>query len=334
MPDRSAAPRDRPQGVLRESFARWALARHLPGDSTRLGQRNVYILPSRAGWLFALTLLVLLLGSINYQLNLGYLFTFALTGSALMSMYVTHANLRGLQLDLPAADEAELYAAQPALLRLRLRVDRRARWGLLAHLDGAETRALDLEPGRELELALPWTPSRRGPQPWPALRLETRFPLGLWRAWSVWRPSRRICVYPTPLDPGAALPAAQGPGGEAAAGRGGEADELDDLRPWRSGDPLRRVVWRKSRDTAWVVRSASASAPPRQLWLDWDALPANLDAETRLRQLCAWVLLARRGSLRYGLRMPGSVLPPGEGDDHARACLRLLAGWGLEQYGS
>ena len=51
-------------------------------DSITLTQRNVYILPTRPGLMLALTLLVLLVASINYQLNLGYLLTFLLAGSA------------------------------------------------------------------------------------------------------------------------------------------------------------------------------------------------------------------------------------------------------------
>ncbi len=42
-----------------------------------LTQRNVYILPTGPGWMLALTLLVLLIASINFQLNLGYLLTFS-----------------------------------------------------------------------------------------------------------------------------------------------------------------------------------------------------------------------------------------------------------------
>ena len=50
--------------------------------------------------MFALTLVVLLLASINYQLNLGYVLTFLLAGSGVVSMHVTHGTLRGLTLHL------------------------------------------------------------------------------------------------------------------------------------------------------------------------------------------------------------------------------------------
>ena len=79
-------------------FRAWWQARLPLTDTWQLGQRNVYILPTRAGLMFALTMLVMLLASINYQLNLGYLLTFLLAGSALVGMHMGHANLRGLRL--------------------------------------------------------------------------------------------------------------------------------------------------------------------------------------------------------------------------------------------
>src|SRR5207244_3139768 len=73
-------------------------------DTTTLTQRNVYILPTRAGFMLGATLLVLVIASINYQLNLGYLLTFLLAGCAVVGMHVCHATLRGLTMNLMAPD--------------------------------------------------------------------------------------------------------------------------------------------------------------------------------------------------------------------------------------
>ena len=73
-----------PLAALRRQVSRWMQARLPLSDTLLLTQRNVYILPTGAGWMLALTLLVLLLASINFQLNLGYLLTFLLAGSALV----------------------------------------------------------------------------------------------------------------------------------------------------------------------------------------------------------------------------------------------------------
>ena len=79
----------------------WWLARVPLADTLALTQGNVYILPTRAGWMLAATLAVLLVASINYQLNLGYLLTFLLAGCAAAGMVVGHGTLRGLTLHLP-----------------------------------------------------------------------------------------------------------------------------------------------------------------------------------------------------------------------------------------
>lgn len=129
----TALPQPAASNTLRDAFAQrfdaWALARHPAGGSTRLTHRNVYILPTRTGWFFALLLVVLLVLSINYQLNLGYLLTFLLAGSAMMAMHVTHNNLRGLQLT-ARPPEGLLHQGQSARLGLLLQAGARDRWGL------------------------------------------------------------------------------------------------------------------------------------------------------------------------------------------------------------
>ena len=47
-----------------------------------LEHRRVYILPVSHGYLFAFVLLIMLAGSINYSLSLGFVLTFLLAGWA------------------------------------------------------------------------------------------------------------------------------------------------------------------------------------------------------------------------------------------------------------
>ncbi|HSH53768.1 MAG TPA: hypothetical protein VK967_01965, partial [Methylotenera sp.] len=48
------------------------------GAATQLSRRHIYILPTRFGWLYAMLLIALLTGSINYSLSLGFAMTFLL----------------------------------------------------------------------------------------------------------------------------------------------------------------------------------------------------------------------------------------------------------------
>ena len=72
-------PSVRPNAA-RQRLRHWWLARHAASDTWTLDQANIYILPTKGGWVFALTLLVMLVSAINYQLNLGYVLTFLLAG--------------------------------------------------------------------------------------------------------------------------------------------------------------------------------------------------------------------------------------------------------------
>ena len=92
---------------------------------------------------------------------------------------------------------------------------------------------------------------------------------------------------------------------------------------------MKAVVWKKAaqafasgRDQ--LVSREAQNAQRQQLWLDHARCGAN-DLETRLSRLTAWVLLAERLGLDYGLRLPGRVIPPDQGANHRNRCLEAMA---------
>ena len=116
-------------GALRRRWTQWWQARHRPCERLQLTQRNVYILPTAAGGMLALTVLVMLIASINFQLNMGYLLTFLLAGSATAGMLAGHATLRGLTLHLRMPEP--VFAGQHCVLRVQLHnPTRAARYGV------------------------------------------------------------------------------------------------------------------------------------------------------------------------------------------------------------
>ncbi|CAK0762157.1 hypothetical protein CCP3SC15_2830002 [Gammaproteobacteria bacterium] len=157
------------------------------------------------------------------------------------------------------------------------------------------------------------------------VRIETLYPLGLFRAWSVVHLDISCLVYPTPTHSLWALPPAQednGSEGQIRAGRG--VDDFAGFRSYQAGDPLRRLHWRAFARERGLHTAIFAGLTNQELWLDWDILN-GLDEEDRLRQLCRWVLEADTTGLRYGLRLPGNEIPPNHGDDQRRRCLEALA---------
>lgn len=325
--------RSGPLAPLRTRWRAWWDARHPRSDTLQLTQRNVYILPTRAGWVFALTLGVLLVASINYQLSLGYLLTFLLAGSGLVSMHVTHATLRGLSLHLRPPQP--VFAGDAAMVECVLASTApRTRHGIGLRLAGPE-RPLhwswtDVPAGGQSAMQLSFVAPRRGRLPLPHVVLETRFPLGLFRAWSEWRPQATVLAYPQPERPTPPLPPARAAGGEASTARSSEGGELEGIRAYRRGDPLKLVVWKKAAralDTGGeLVSRDTRSAARQELWLDW-AATGGLSPEARLSRLAAWVLAVEPSGAAWGLRLPGREWPPATGEAHRRAALEALALW-------
>jgi uncharacterized protein (DUF58 family) len=316
-----------PVAFARRRFRQWWQARLPLADTLTLTQRNVYILPTRPGFMLGATLLVLLVGSINYQLNLGYLLTFLLAGSAAVGMHVCHATLRGLTLNLmpPAAQ----FAGAAAMLSVVLSNSRKSvRYGVgLAVLDATHEDHwtwTDVPAQGTCTVHVAFRPERRGLHRVPPLTAETRFPLGTFRVWTVWRPAAQVLVYPQPEAHPPPLPPGEPRAGGAATARVQTTGEFEGVRAYRRGDPLKMVVWKKAAKSDELVSRDTMQSQRQELWLDFDQCGVA-DPEARISRLAAWVLQADKLGSDYGLRVPGQQVAPAAGEAHKRRCLEVLA---------
>ncbi len=332
-----------PVARARQRMQQWFENRLPLADTVTLEQRNVYILPTGPGWMLAATLAVMLVASINYQLNLGYLLTFLLAGCAVVGMHVCHGTLRGIAMNIIATRAHFCWAT--ATFDVKLSNSRAStRHGIGVSI--LHPQDVDQEKSHEKHwvwtdvpaegastVQVAFTPSRRGLHRLPTLTAETRFPLGTFRVWTVWRPASEVMVYPAPEKSPPPLPAGEPrPAGNAASARLQSAGETDGVRGYRRGDPMKLVVWKKaaklgeqvsSEDGGFIVRD-TAHAQQHELWLDY-ARAGTGDKEHRLSRLCAWVLQADKLGLTYGLALPATRIEPGNSEAHKRQCLEALA---------
>jgi uncharacterized protein (DUF58 family) len=324
-----------PVSAVRSRFQAWLHARQPRTDTLLLTQRNVYILPTRAGLMFAFTLMVLLVASINYQLNLGYVLTFLLAGSGVVSMHMTHATLRGLILNLKPT--TTVFVGDPAALDMILTSPGKARYSIGLKVLSTPAIApvwVDVPNLAQAAVRLSFVPSLRGLHEAPTITVETRFPLGLFRAWAVWRPAAQWLIYPQPEQPAVALPTvlstSEGTGSARSAVRHDSGAEVEGVRAYRRGDPPKLIAWKKAAkalNAGGELVSRDTSKPAhQQLWLDWHAC-SPLAPEARLSRLTAWSVAADRAGVNYGLRLPGLELSPLDGEIHRRRCLEALALW-------
>lgn len=296
-----------------------------------LHRRRVYILPTNAGIGFAALLLVLLIGATNYTLGLGFGLVFLLLACGLVDMLLTYRNLANLHL---RGDRvAPVFAGTEARFELQL-LNRTAydRYAIGVDFAGEAPRYLaDAAAGAAPMLVLAYPTSVRGWLPAPRVRLVTRFPLGLFRAWAYWQPDLRALVYPFPESEAPPLPLA---GAAADDGRGvAGQDDFGGIRSYQAGDSLRSLAWRQIarldlEHGGQLVTKHFEGGGADQLVLDFAALPPHLAVEARLSRLTRWVLMAEQRGLPYGFRLDRLRLAPAVGMAHQAACLQALALYG------
>lgn len=310
---------------LGQQLQRFTRAAQLGQGSATLGRRNVYILPTRSGLGYALLLTLLLIGSINYSLGLGYLLTFLLAGLGLVAMLHTWRGVAGLTLQ--PLRSTPVYAGQVARFPIAL-VDRagRARHAIGPESGNAQAVFVDVPADAETLVHLAVDTRRRGWLPLGRLTVHSEFPLGLFRAWAYAELDMRCLVYPRPAPAAQPLPAG---GPDRQPGRHGVPgdDDFAGLREHVPGDSLRRVDWKASARAEQLLAKQFEAAQGAALWLDWDATPGT-DTEARLAQLTRWVLDAEATGRAWGLRLPGRLHAPDRGEAHAQACLQALALFG------
>lgn len=291
----------------------------------QLNRRTIYILPTGSGLLFALTLILMLLGAINYNLALGHALVFLLAGLGPVGMVHAYRNLTGIRIT-PGRTEA-VFAGETAHFPLHLDQDRNEiRLALELKAKGNPPVACNLPAAGHLCIALPVVTHQRGRLALPPLSIASRYPLGLFRAWSTPRFAVDCLVYPCPLM--RPLPPTSATFSNGIQHGDGGSDDFAGLRQRQSADSPRHIAWKAAaRDGAHkpLLVKQFAGGAQTELWLDWQLLPAVEDIETRLSTLTGWVLTAEAAGARYGLKLPGVEIAPAEGPAHRQHCLEQLA---------
>ena len=292
------------------------------GERLRLGLRNLYIVPTRFGWLWLAGLLLLQVVGIQMQSNGPLLLSFLMLGLVLLALHLTHFNLQGLQL--ASGDPQPGHAGSPLAYPLRLHCPGRCE-GLRLRFGQEPLGPVLVLAAGEHRLNVPWTPRRRGLQRPGILRLQTTAPLGLFICWSRWEPTVPQLVVPA-RQPGPVRLLHQASEGEPSAPTRVEpqagSDEWRDLSPHRPEDGSSRVAWKLlAQGRGRYAKRFSDPSEPSPLLAPDPTVPFERALEHLSEQICR---LHSRGA-SYGLVLGGERIPPGRGLAQRQRALALLA---------
>ena len=318
--------------ALNKNYQSWLAKNIRPCDSVTLNRKNIFIVPTRNGMLFIFSAGLVFIAAINYAVSLAFALAFLMVSIFILSILHSFNNLN--QLRLSSSSTQDVFCGEEACFRVRLsRSPKRRHESLELKFSTPSSNSTssyaDLVARDTSEVEVFALASKRGEFKAPRLRVLTRFPLGLCRAWSVVDLNLRCLVYPRPaqfsmnqFDSGASG------GSDSAINREGSEDFFG-LRDYVPGDSLRQVAWKSVARGQGMQLKQFVDYVDNKTFLDWDMF-YGFNAEERLSRLCYCVIQLSRAGTVFGMRIPGSEYSPASGPEHRKKLLRALARFGAE----
>lgn len=315
-----------PARLLRKPYKKFLSSRSGPFDGpVTLDRSRVYILPTKTGLIFSLLLLVLLIGSVNYDKSLGFVLTFLLVGVGNVALLATWKNLAGLTLN--AGGSPPVFAGEDAVFSVQLtNTQANTRYAISIAHHGKTFETVDVQHDVFSNIHFSVKTQHRGYYDPGQFRLYTEFPMGLFVSWTVIDLSMSCLVYPTPansLDP--ALVSAIEEGSQTSEGDG--LEEYSGLKKYQPGESWRHISWKAMAKSNMLYSKEFSGGQPQLQWIDWDRIQAD-DKEERLSIMSRLVIDAKTKGYHWGLKLGETIIPPDSGNSHYHQCMRCLALYG------
>lgn len=282
--------------------------------------RRLYVLPSKPGLFFFLTSSTMMLAGLNFNNNMSLMLVFLLFGVAQVALYKTFLNLKDVIINQVHA--APVFLGEAYQLNVQLIAMNQSYQIEVAMEDLKE--AVNIV-SKSAQCQLSGESKQRGYQPLSRLKIVTRYPLGLVTVWAYCLPNAKVLIYPRPETPCPPFPRHGGQDGRDSTVILG--DEMDDLKSYQAGDPIRDIAWKKSAQGQGIFVKKYHLKQGQELCFDYNQMNLN-DIEARLSRLTAWIVEASKLSLNYQLKLPQFESRMGRGERHYHDCLTALALFG------
>ncbi len=304
------------------------LFRTRPEDALPLTihHKRIYILPSKRGWVFLASLLLMLVSSINYALSLGYALSFLLTGLFAATLLETYKNLAGVTIE--SVNGKNVFAGEQAEFTIGLSSGTDIKRHDIEIMTTDASNICTISPDSHTHCSLTIRTKKRGEIKLGRLTLKSRYPLGLWYTWCYLHSPTAIIAYPTPEANPPPLPllSTDSDGDKAKQDRSGD---VAGLREYQPGDTPSHIAWKSlARGQGLQVKTFENEQQGGEVMLTQHATKHH-ELEAQLSRLSAWVIAAERNQSQYALTLNDNQLPLDSGTAHKNLALESLALHGL-----
>ncbi|MEJ2741877.1 MAG: hypothetical protein P8176_05180 [Gammaproteobacteria bacterium] len=167
-------------------FTRWLNQRIQPTRTIRLDRKNIFIFPTREGFLFGIVMITMFLGGVNYGNSLVLGLSYFLVGIFIIAIVHTFRNLSGVVVE--ASRVESCFAGEAASFTVNIsRGGARVHENIGLKWEQSFHRVCDVVAEREANVVMLLPTTSRGWYVPGRLKIYTTFPLGIISAWS-WFP--------------------------------------------------------------------------------------------------------------------------------------------------
>jgi|GEM_PF-418372 len=288
-----------------------------PQQEVHLNRKNIFVFPTRVGFMYVLVACVVWLLGTNYQNNLVLFVAYFMFASCVVVIHHTFNNLTQLAIKLTKAPP--VFVGEAAVFTFDIH-NKKSRLcdSLYAQFRASDTSSMgeiqQLSPNSHTSLDVSLAATKRGILVPNRLGVFTFYPFGLLRCWT-WLDLQASClVYPArikaPLNP---LPVS-GEGSQQNTVKGG--DEFDHFKAYTAGDELKHIAWKaSSKGKGLLVKQYATSTQPIMA-LSLAAIDAPT-LELKLSGLSYWATHFYHQQQPFSADINGKVFSLAQSKQHA-----------------
>lgn len=285
-----------------------------------LKHQNLYVLPSKLGWLFILfSILIFLLGS-NYQNNLIILTSYILLSIVLVSVVQGYLNLSDTKIEFVSKQNNYLSAGYQVNLALS---NPHKLYNLVIESEDSYPILCPVIDQNKTVLTLTVKPAQRGKYPLPRIKLYSRFPFGFVTVWSYVLYDQNVFVYPDPIAISFHRSNQTNDTGEGDLAITKGNDDFEGVKTFQKGDNFARISWKHYAKQHELMAKQFNNLVRKDVMFDLQLLPDNF--ETKLQYLSFLVTQAHQEEVRFGIKLPKTIIEPNQGFAHLTHCLEKIS---------
>jgi uncharacterized protein (DUF58 family) len=278
-------------------------------------------------WLLTTTLFFIL--SANYSNNLLLFIALLLLSVLINTPWISWLNIR--KLTIHTVNVTPIYAKQKGIIKVQtVNKSTKPTPGISVAIKNSamstsQNTPLPLSQSEFTNAAVIINPLARGCFALNKIQLSCNYPLGLWQWHKSSTSKATLWVYPAPQGK-LALPKPKAKQGTYLKR---EQGDFSHVRTYQRGDSLNHIAWKQMARTGQVMtKEFDGGEGLKQTVLSYQHIKHG-DIESRLSQLCRWILDSHQKQLKYALELPHKTIAAAQGEAHKELCLQALAQFGL-----